>query len=919
VIGRQAELAAVERFVSGEGVAAGFLLLEGEPGIGKSTLWEHGLAIAAGRSVRVLQSRSSEAETGLSFAAVTDLLDGVVADVLPTLALPRARALETALLRSDAGTADSRAIALAVVDALSALSTDCPVLVAIDDWQWLDAQSSLALSFAARRLAGSRVRFLCTARVGDAMPGCPVALELPEHAATRIVLEPFTPSALHQLVRERFGLTPSRPGLLRLHHETGGNPYIALQVVRVVIDEGVDLSEPGPLPVPADAQALLRRRLASADEGMREVLAFAALVGDPSLPTIEDAVGDRARARQGVSAAIREDLLLVEAERVRFSHPLLASAVRSTLGPDETHRLHRRLADVSKDAELRALHLALASEHPDDRVAGMLDEAGAAAARRGAHARSAELLEHSVRLTASEREDEIVRRTLAASRQHYLGGDGRAAATLIEGLVATLPRGPNRAAALEALADVEVSDALIEHYEQALDEVGDDAARRASIHLGLGMALGSKGEFEAWMANLRDAVRLAREAGDHALAAGALGELGLVCFANGEGPQWELYEEALREEAMAGAPHPTTLSPEWSLGRQLVHAGDPNAARPLLETALARSRETGGADAEMDALMLLAELELEAGSWQLAHRFSKEALEIAEQIQISNGEGQCLFYRSRIEAHMGLLDEAFLHAARGAELAREIGDLAYTVANDSVLGFIALMKDDLPDATLRLAPLTDHIRALGTRNPQHFPIRALAAEMLILTGELDWAEREIDELDAMASGSGHTWGQGLAARCRALLLSARREAEAAPAASAHAVELHAEGGLPFELARSLLVHGVIQRRAKLKRPARETLEQATGIFQELGAALWVERTGAELSRIGGRRAPSAGVLTATEQQVAELAAAGRTNKQIARDLHVSERTVEANLTKVYRKLGLNSRTELANTLPRVRA
>jgi DNA-binding CsgD family transcriptional regulator len=913
VIGREVEVAAVERLVAGAG--AGFLALEGEPGIGKSTLWEHGIALAAERAMPVLQARASEAETGLSFAAVTDLLDGVLDGILPALAPPRARALEAALLRSDVGAADSRAIALGVVDALSALNSDTPVVVAIDDWQWLDSASSLALSFAARRLVGSSVRFLCTARPADGgMPGCPIVRELRDDAGKRMVLDAFTPSELHQLMRERCDLTPSRPALLRLHRETGGNPYIALEVVRAVMEEGGDLSAPGPLPVPADVHALLRRRVDSASEEVRELLAFAALLGEPTLADIEAAASDRATAREDIADAARQDLLVVEAERVRFSHPLLASAVRSRLGADEARRLHQRLADAVSDPERQALHLALATDTPDERIAATLEKAAAIAARRAAHPRAAELYHHAARLTEPEHEEWLVRRTLAASEQHYVGGDGRAAASLLKNLIEQLPRGPNRGAALEALANVEVSDSLISYYEQALDEIGDDPRRRAGIHLGMGMALGTKGDFDGWMGNLRQALRFAREAGDHALAAAVLTELGLVRFSNGEGPQRELYEEALREQAIAESPHPTALRPEWSLGCQLVQAGDPDAAAPLLAEALALSRETGGAEAEMGALMLLAHANLETGDWPLADAYSAEALELAEQIQISNGEGQCLFHRSIVQAHMGLLDEAWAHASRGAALAREIGDLAFTVANDSVLGFIALMRNELPTAAELLGPLPDHVRALGMRSPQHFPVRDLAAEALVLTGDLERAALEIDELDQMATRAGHDWGRGSAARCRALLLSTRGEAPDALASSARAVELHEGLHLPFELARSLLVKGSMQRRAKLKRPARETLERAAEIFQGLGSPVWLERTRAELARIGGRRAGSDVELTATEQRVADLAAAGRTNKQIARELYVSERTVEANLTKVYRKLGLRSRTELASQL-----
>jgi DNA-binding CsgD family transcriptional regulator len=914
VIGRNTELEALARFLL-DGEKSALLLLEGEPGVGKSTLWEHGVSVAAEGSFRVLQSRSSEAETGLSFATVTDLLDEALDEVLPALVPPRARALETALLR-DEGAADSRAIALGVVDALSVLSSESSVLVAIDDWQWLDPSSSMALTFAARRLVGSRVRFMCTARVGrGGAAGCSLPRELPERAVRRILVQPFSLSDLHQLVQHRYGLTPSRPALLRLHRETGGNPYVALQVVRAVIEEGGDLSSPEPLPVPSDIEPLLRRRVTGAADDVREVLAFAALLGDPTVSAIEAASSDGGGGRRHLMAATREELLIVDADRVRFTHPLLASAVRSTLGAAHSRRLHRRLAEVSDDLEPRALHLALATDEPDDSVAQLLDEAGQAAARRGAHARAAELFDHATRLTSAGDLDEVVRRVLAASEQHYVGGDGRVATAQLKDLIARLPRGPLRAAALEALADVEVSDSLIEYYEQALDEVGADPARRASIHIGMATCLGTRGEFDGWMANLREGVRLARLAGDHGLASFGMAELGLVCFANGEGPQRELYEEACRHEAAADALRPSALSPEWTFGRQLGHAGQLEEGRTLLEHALKRSREAQSAEFEMGALMLLAELELNAGRWGQADRRSREALEIAEQIQISNGETKALFFRSLVESHIGLLDQATLHASRGADLGREIGDLHHTMANESVLGFIALTTDDLSTARRLLSPHPDRIRRLGPRDPQHFPKRALAAEVLVLIGALDQGEQEIDELEEVAALSNHSWGQGLAARCRAQLFSARGETEQALGASSRAVELHEAVGLPFERARSLLIHGVMQRRAKLKRPARETFERAATIFEELGSQLWAERTRSELSRIGGRRAASEGALTATEQSVAELAATGRTNKQIARDLHISVRTVEANLTKVYRKLGLNSRTELAARLP----
>jgi DNA-binding CsgD family transcriptional regulator len=171
-------------------------------------------------------------------------------------------------------------------------------------------------------------------------------------------------------------------------------------------------------------------------------------------------------------------------------------------------------------------------------------------------------------------------------------------------------------------------------------------------------------------------------------------------------------------------------------------------------------------------------------------------------------------------------------------------------------------------------------------------------------------------LEEDGRSTNNRWALAIAARCRAVLLAADGDVKKGVEACENSLEHHAFLSMPFELARTLLVYGMLQWRSKLKRPARATLERASVIFGELGARVWVERARAELGRIGGRQPTASGALTATEQRVAELAAAGRTNRQIAAELYLSERTVEANLTKVYRKLGMRSRAELAGSWTR---
>ena len=227
LFGRDDELRAIHAFLDrpGTGGTAG-LVLEGEAGIGKSTIWLAGVEAARERGLHVLSARPAEVESGVAYAALGDLLEDALPDVLPELPAPRRRALETALLIEDATDepVDARTLAVAVRNALQLLAERRSILVAVDDVQWLDPSSASALAFAVRRLPDQDVRVLLARRVGDGTPVSELERAVDDHRLERVHVGPLSPGALHAILHPRLGRSFARPTLLRLHEASGGNP-----------------------------------------------------------------------------------------------------------------------------------------------------------------------------------------------------------------------------------------------------------------------------------------------------------------------------------------------------------------------------------------------------------------------------------------------------------------------------------------------------------------------------------------------------------------------------------------------------------------------------------------------------------------------------------------------------------------------
>jgi DNA-binding CsgD family transcriptional regulator len=253
-------------------------------------------------------------------------------------------------------------------------------------------------------------------------------------------------------------------------------------------------------------------------------------------------------------------------------------------------------------------------------------------------------------------------------------------------------------------------------------------------------------------------------------------------------------------------------------------------------------------------------------------------------------------------------------AADGVRLALSNDDPFYGNSSRAVLGFLELSLSNFEAATAELGPVLAYLERLGAAEPAIIPCLADHVEALVALGRIDEAEPLVDRLEERGQALDGPWALAAAARCRGLIATARGDLDGADAALERAVLEHRRAAQPFELGRTLLALGEVQRRARRRRAARETLQQALAIFEELEAPLWAARAQAELARIGGRRAQATNELTAGERRVAELVAEGKTNKEVAAVLVVADRTVESALTHIYRKLSVRSRTELARKL-----
>jgi DNA-binding CsgD family transcriptional regulator len=898
IVGREEELASLDAFVSeAQGGLAG-LVIEGDAGIGKSTLWLAGVEHARAQGLRVLSSRPAEAERGLAHAGLGDLFDDVLDDVLPALSLPRRRALEVALLIEEASgdPVDRRALAVGVREVLQRLSEREPILIAVDDVQWLDRSSSSALAFALRRLGANRVLLLLARRVVDKPQPSELEQTLGPERVQRLPVGPLSVGALHRYLRDRLGRPFARQTLLRIHERSGGNPFFALELARVL---EVDIDPLEPLPVPETLEELVRARISGLPASTRDALALASALGTTSESLLEQA-GVSADA---LDAAAVANVIERENGTIRFTHPLLSSVLYRDLG-EERRGVHERIAAIVDDPLLRARHLALSTDTPDATVAGVLDDAAQLATDRGASAVAAELAEQALRLTPVDGRDERHRRALAAARAHHAAGEWTRAQTIVTDLLAETEIGPWRAEGLVLLADLESADRSAAMLEEALREAASLPELQAIIHCRLAWATRFKNGSE----HIRAALELAEQLEDDVLWARARAVQAILGWFAGNAETPQDLPALTHDFATAVGGEQLVQEATLAVVNTLAPSSTRDEARAFFEREHQEWRERDEPRSAR-ALWGLAWVEFWAGRWTIAAEHAASAHDISIQYGLEVPQDHLPI--AVIAVHRGQLELAREHSERALKLAEE-QFVFHPPQHMAILGLVALWSGDRSAAAEWLGKADRRAAELGWGEPSVRWWSADHAEMLLELGRIDDAVRVVDVLEADGMRTGREWVLAHVTRCRGLVAATQEAVDRAASLLQQAVEQHEAVGDPFGRARALLALGVVQRRARQKRAARDAISDALGGFEQLGAATWVEKARAELGSIGGRRREEG--LTAAERRVAALVSEGQTNREVAAALFLGERTVASHLTHIYAKLGVRSRTELARQL-----
>jgi DNA-binding NarL/FixJ family response regulator len=890
------------------------LLIRGEPGIGKTVLWREGVAAAEREGVRVLVSRCAEAEMPIPLGAVSDLLDPVFDAVSDDLAEPQRHALAAALgiETNAAGRPDRLALLRALVAALRALASDGPVLLAIDDVQWLDPASARVLSFAVRRIGEQPVGMLATLRGGAEQPD-PLGLAdaLQPGSFAELTVGPLAMQSLQQLLRQRFDVRLPRSRLAAVHAASSGNPMFALEFARAVEREQVDLQ--AQLPVPSSLQELVGERVRALPPDTRPLLELVSAIERPTPSLLAKALGDEC-AELLTDGAVRVGAIAVGSDGVvRFTHPLLGATVYFDMSSARRRAVHVEAAELVDDLEQKARHLALATSTPDAAIAELVERAAEAAAARGAPDAAAVLAAEAARLTPPDEKPARVRRTFAGAGFLMEAGDVPEARARIESLLDPSLAPAVRSQALVFMAETEHQDRrmLREYLREAIDIAPDPRLRwQAWIRHAQHGGLVSR--------DLRTAVESARKALDIAVD---LDDAGLIAVASAAVTYYEAARgvhdiefgdaELVRAEQLPRLA-PWQITPAMSIGGRLLWAGQLDRARDVLR----REYDTLAQQGRMLMLPLilmgmLSDLEWRAGRWAEAERYAHEARAILEDA--TPGGAHVLGYAQVLVAgSLGRADEAREIYSADLATAERYEDLN-VIRLGWALGHVELASGDPAAAARELDWLPGALEEFGIAEPGWQPILPDVIEALVSVGRLEEAKAVLQQLEQQAAALEHRWATPAALRCRSLLLLAHERADEAAAAADRAAAAFEELGFPLDRARALLAAGAARRRAGQRRPAADVLASAIEILNELGAPLWLDRAEDELRRASPRPRRDR-ELTSAEQRVAALVAQGLTNREVAAQLFTTISTVEAHLTRIYRKLGIRSRAQLARAV-----
>lgn len=900
------------------------VLLHGPAGIGKSALLTSLLAASAERaqpSRTVLRCSPVPEEAGLPFVGLVDLFARVPESCLETLAPEPRSALGAALLH-EREPADDRArlaVRVAVLDVLRALAAAGPVLLVVDGLQWLDEPTAEVLAFALRRVEGLDIRVLAAERVADG--------ERPERRrccppdTLELLVPPLDDDEVADLVRTVVGAEPP-PGALRAIQDTAaGNPSYAMELARTAPRDAATLGLGRPPQVPRGLRDRLLDRTRSLPPTARHTLLVASAAAHPTLTVLRaaglpDAADDLAEAeRLGVATAGADGT-------VRFRHPLVRAAVYADAPEYGRRAAHTLLARAVTEPVERARHLALAHPHEDETTARTLMSAAESARRDGTPEAAFELAALAALRTPADRTADRVERLLAAAEYACDGGQsqeaGQAAGTVLAGPGSARQRARarvillrNAGQALESTRDL---------IEEGLREAAGDPGSEAWLHYWAAVRGLLCGELTDAARHARRAARQAELAGDTDTGIGALATLARVRSLAGEA----VAADAALEEALALAGGADTGPESWGLIRMgailALDSDRVTEAGERVTRLLAEIGEFAGVEEVMATLVALTRIQVRAGHCREALRTAAHCSDILAESGVL--AAPALYAAALAAMAGGSADEARSLAEQAVRASEADGDRLFLLRALAVLGQAELLAGD-PRGAAAAVEVLGRVKLLGetmcAADPPLLHWYTDLAEALVLLGETDTAGTVLHDARALLSADAP--GSVLAAleRAEGLRETALGRAKEGALHLRRAVDRLRRLPLPVELVRTLIALGTAERRSRRRSAARTVLHEALDTAKRIGAAPLAARAWDELARLdardrGGETGTGEPELTPTEARIAELVGGGATNREVAAKLFISVKTVEGALSRVYRKLGVRSRTALAHAM-----
>ena len=901
LVGRGPELRAIgEALASARLGRSTRLVLRGEPGIGKTALLEEAVAEAGG--MRVVSARGVEFEAGVPFAGLHELLRPALGSVdrLPPM---HAAAIRSSLGLGERIEADRLIVGAAVLELLSAYADEAPLLVIVDDAQWLDRASAEALAFAARRLIADPVAVIVAMREDADSPF--LAAGLPEIDVTG--LAGVDASAL---LGSAGAQDLSQQAVDRLVAATGGNPLALLELARADV-------EPSPhheMPVATSVERAFLRRADGLGPAAREVLLLLAAAGvsDPALAeraANANGIGSEAvDEAEGAAGLVRE-----VGGRIEFVHPLARAAIYHAASPAQRRAAHRALAAATTDpddADRRAWHLAAAATGWDPEAATALEEAAKRARESSAYSAAADALAEAARLT--EDAEARARRLLAAADNAWLAGRADRAVELL-GAARKLTANAELAADIDtldghiAMRRGEVLDGYrkMSHAAHVFKESDRLKAIRILSDAAVSGYIGHPADvFEA----ARDALQLLAPDDPPEVAANAhvaYGALAVLAGRGSDGPQKLRDSLAYFARIRSLAADPLLLTSAGIAGLFLREA---RAGRDLLDRALTQAREQAPTAALPYLGFLLGRDAAATDRWSLARALYEEAARIGRETTQFTWVAGAMAGLGWLDALEGREEDCRNHAAEARALAEKFGMNLFAAWSMIALGQCDLGLGVPRNALEHFEECAAFLERVGIDDPDLAPEPDIVDALVRLGREAD-ARGIAKQYSVRARAKGQPFALARAARARALVAERDFAAD-----YDEALRHHADTPDVFERGRTQLYYGERLRRARRRVDARKHLREALKAFDQLGASPWAERALAELQASGEtarvRDDRYRRQLTPQELQVALTLAEGATTREAAARLYLSPKTVEYHLRHVYDKLEVRTRDEL---------